>query len=70
MKRVVCIYSANDIVFSKIDKLSIPNGENLPDPLTRTLTPSLGAIAFNDTDQQLYFGTVDSWIPSSQSGPF
>jgi len=42
--------------------LSLPIGQNLGNALTRTLVPTSGSIAFDSTNQSLYFGTTTVWL--------
>lgn len=42
--------------------LSLPIGQNLSNPLTRTLAPSPGSIAFDSGLQKLYIGTTTGWV--------
>jgi hypothetical protein len=58
--------SAHTVVAT--NKLSIPIGTNLADPNTRTLAPSLGGLAYNSTDNLIYYGSGGNGWNSVGSG--
>lgn len=48
-------------IISATGRLSSPVGQNLTNVNTRTLTPSMGALAYGSDSNVLYFGSVDTW---------
>lgn len=48
-------------VLSASQRLSGPVGQNLSNSTTRTLAPSMGAVAYDSGDDMLYYGSVDTW---------
>ena len=46
---------------SATGRLTIPMGSNLSDSITRTLTPSMGALAYDAPANLVYYGDVDTW---------
>jgi hypothetical protein len=48
-------------VISASQRLSSPIGRNLTNVNTRTLAPSMGAIAYGADTDLLYYGSVDKW---------
>jgi hypothetical protein len=45
------------------NRLSIPIGQNLTNTSTRTLAPSIGALAYDSTTNNVYFGgALDIWV--------
>ena len=48
--------------------LSSPVGQNLANSTTRTLVPSMGAVAYDSGANLLYYGSVDTWNVAGQTG--
>ena len=48
--------------------LSSPVGQNLANATTRTLVPSMGAVAYDSGANLLYYGSVDTWNVAGQTG--
>ena len=44
------------------NRLVAPIGSNLTNEATRTLMPSLGAIAYDSGANQLYYGDTTDWV--------
>jgi hypothetical protein len=55
-------------VLSASQKLSSPTGQNLTNATTRTLSPSMGAIAYGSDTNLLYYGSVDTWNVAGMTG--
>jgi hypothetical protein len=55
-------------VISASQRLSSPTGQNLTDATTRTLSPSMGAIAYGSDSNLLYYGSVDTWNVAGMTG--
>jgi hypothetical protein len=53
--------SSSTSTVSVTQVLSVPIGKNLATPLTRTLIPSPGSIAFDSVAQKLFVGTATGW---------
>ena len=52
------------------NRLVAPIGSNLTNEATRTLMPSLGAIAYDSGANQLYYGDTTDWVlAQGQTGP-
>jgi hypothetical protein len=55
-------------VISASQRLSGPIGQNLTNDTSRTLAPSMGAIAYGSDDNLLYYGSVDAWNVAGMTG--
>ena len=55
-------------VISASQRLSGPIGQNLTNDTSRTLAPSMGAIAYGSDDNLLYYGSVDAWNVAGLTG--
>ena len=53
---------------SSIRGVNIPTGNMLADSHSRTLAPSMGALAFDSQTNSLYMGCCDTWIPCGSGG--
>ncbi len=55
-------------VVSASKKLSSPTGQNLANATTRTLAPSMGALAYDSGVNKLYYGSIDAWNIAGATG--
>ena len=60
--------SINANTLSASQRLVSPSGQNLTDATTRTLAPSMGAIAYGSDTNILYYGSVDAWNVAGSTG--
>lgn len=58
----------NKEVLSASKLLGSPIGQNLTNVNTRTLAPSMGAVAYGSDTNLLYYGSVDAWNVAGMTG--
>lgn len=54
--------SSSVSTFVATDKLVVPLGQNLDQPLTTTKVPSPGSLAYDSNTSKLYYGTSGNWM--------
>ena len=67
------MFSTADKLFGTVvatNRLSIPVGINLNDPLARTLIPTTGSLSYESKDNLVYYGDSSDWyVLSGKTGP-